>query len=150
MKNILTTLLLTFCLSASVNAQDELPITVYFLPTSQCQECANFHLYVGRFYHETPWDTKANLKAIPIDRRAPQLIPDWYKEAFLDGRTWEPTVFPTFIIWAKTSEHPKGREVARFSGFRDPASWYESLKVLYDAIQPHMKDGVYQEDGLTK
>lgn len=151
MRNILTALLLTFCLS--VNAQDvskEPPITVYFIGNVKCVECRNFHTFVSKFYDETEWAKKATLTPILVDSRAPNRVPTWYWQALIDERTWSPTALPKFVIWAKTNEYPEGREIASFNGFRDPASWYKSLKVLLDAVQPHMKDGIYQEDGFTK
>jgi len=145
MRHILALILLAaFCIPAQA---DEPNLTVYALGNNRCEGCGEFSLFVGRFYDETKWAKIAKLERVTIDQRTPQLIPSWYKEAFLDGRTSKPGHLPMFMIWAKTTKYPeKGREIGRFYGFEGGAGeWYINLELMLDAITTRMKDGVFQE-----
>lgn len=146
MNKLLAALLLVpFFWITPASAKDPV-FTIYVLGNNRCGECQTFALRAGRFYDETKWAKIAKLESITLDPRAPQLLPPWYRKAFAEGRTSDPTPLPAFIIWAKTTAFPKdGREIARFNGFIDIAGWYESLEVLLDSIKHRMKDGVFQE-----
>ena len=85
-----------------------------------CGICKRFMNEVGAYYHNSEQATTLPLVIINVYKQ-----PEWFKQAYAEGRIKPIRGTPTFIIW-------NGRkELARIIGYHDKDRFYSRLSELF-------------------
>ena len=86
----------------------------------KCPTCIRFMDEVGAYYHNSEQATTLPLVIINVYKQ-----PEWFKQAYAEGRIKPIRGTPTFIIW-------NGRkELARIIGYHDKDRFYSRLSELF-------------------
>ena len=109
------------------------------LDDPDCIYCQRFKNDVGNVYHETPYHDFAPLKYVEYATRLrprPENWPDWFRDAYEDGRIGHVNGTPVFILYDYVPDEGISREIARIEGYGNAVEFFthlEHYRQQYDA-----------------
>lgn len=117
-------------------------IQLIVIDNPQCGACIKFKAEVGQTgFDEAPEAERATMSFVTMGVRPEQ----WFLDAYNTGRIQPIQYTPTFLFVVPTTDG-NSREVGRFVGYRDREWFFQKVRTMLETIEPHMREGIFQED----